>query len=127
MINFDYNIKEHNPSWLQMSDHSYRILIIGGSGSKEANALFNLISRQLEIDNIYLCAKDPYKAKHQFLINKPEGKGLKNFKVSKAFTEFSNHMSDIYENNEEYNPDKELKFLLLLLHKIILLYQKILC
>ena len=26
------NIKEHNPNWLQFSDHPYRTLIIGGSG-----------------------------------------------------------------------------------------------
>ena len=37
MINFDdvtkENIKEENPNWPQISDHPYRILIIGGSGS----------------------------------------------------------------------------------------------
>ena len=36
MINFDdgakENINEHNPNWPQISDHPYRILIIGGSG-----------------------------------------------------------------------------------------------
>ena len=34
MINFDDVIKkkkEHNPDWLQIPDHPYRILIIGGS------------------------------------------------------------------------------------------------
>ena len=35
MINFDDVIKEkkkeHNPYWLQIPDHPYRILIIGGS------------------------------------------------------------------------------------------------
>ena len=35
MINFDgvtkENIKEHNPNWQQISDHSYIILISGGS------------------------------------------------------------------------------------------------
>ena len=37
MINFDDVIKEetkhHNPNWSQTLDHSYRILIIGASGS----------------------------------------------------------------------------------------------
>ena len=28
------NIKEHNPNWLKIHDHPYRMLIIGGSGSK---------------------------------------------------------------------------------------------
>ena len=35
MINFDdvikHSIKEHNPNWLLIPDHSYRILIFGGS------------------------------------------------------------------------------------------------
>ena len=37
MINFDDVIKEekkeHNPNWLQIPDHPYRILIIRGSES----------------------------------------------------------------------------------------------
>ena len=39
MINFDNvtkeNRKEHNPNWPQIPDHPYRILIIGGSGSRK--------------------------------------------------------------------------------------------
>ena len=53
MINFDgvvkENIKEHNPNWPQIRDHSYRILIAGGSGSGETNSLFNLINYQPRI------------------------------------------------------------------------------
>ena len=67
MINFDVikeNIKEQNPNWPEISGHSYRILIIGGSGSGKTNSLFNLIYQQPDIDQIYLYAKDPYKAKH---------------------------------------------------------------
>ena len=56
MINFDNvtkeNIKEKNSNWPQISDHPYRILIIGGSGSGETNSLFNLISQQLDADKI---------------------------------------------------------------------------
>ena len=37
MINFDYitkeDTKELNPKWPQISDHPYRLLITGGSGS----------------------------------------------------------------------------------------------
>ena len=29
------DIKEHNPNWPQIPDHSYRILIIGESGSEK--------------------------------------------------------------------------------------------
>ena len=41
MINFDdvtiEETKYHNSNWLQISDHPYRILIIGGSGSGKTN------------------------------------------------------------------------------------------
>ena len=41
MINFDdytnENIVEHNSNWLDIPDHPYRILIIGGSGSGKTN------------------------------------------------------------------------------------------
>ena len=41
-INFDYitkkDIKENNSKWPQIPDHSYRILIVGGSGSGQCIA-----------------------------------------------------------------------------------------
>ena len=102
MINFDdvekENIKGHNQNWPQIPDHPYRMLIIGGSGSGETNPLFNLINLQADIDKICLYASDPYEAKYQFLINKRESIGLKHFNDSKAFTEYSNNMLDIYKN-----------------------------
>ena len=115
MINFDdivkENIKKHNPNWPQISNHPYRILIIGGSRSGKKNSLFNLISQQPGIDNFYLYPKDPYEAKHQFLINKRESTCLKHFNDSKAFIEYSNNMVDIYKNIEDYNPNKKQKTL----------------
>ena len=64
MINFDdttrEDIKEHNPNWLQILHHPYRILIIGGSGSRKTNALLNLTSHQPGIDKIYLYATGSY-------------------------------------------------------------------
>ena len=48
-----------------------------GSGSGKTNALLNLINNQLDIDKIYLYAKDPYEEKYQFLISKRESTGLK--------------------------------------------------
>ena len=80
MVKFDdvvkENIKEHNPNWPQIPDHKYRVLIIGDSRSGKANSLFNLISQPSDIDKIYLCAKDPYEPKSQFLINKRESTGV---------------------------------------------------
>ena len=67
MINFDgyinENKTEHNLKWPHISDHPYRILIIGGSGSGKTSALLSLINNQPDIDKIYLYAKDPYEAK----------------------------------------------------------------
>ena len=64
MTNFDNYTNEnkiqHNPKWPYIPDHPCRILIVGGSGSGKTNALLNLINNQLDIDKIYLYAKDPY-------------------------------------------------------------------
>ena len=73
-------MKENNPNWPQVSDHLYKILIIGGSGSGRKNSLFNLMSLQPDIDKIYLYANKPYEAKYQFSISKRESTG-----VTKAF------------------------------------------
>ena len=66
MFNFDYltkeDIKEHNPKWPEIPDHPYRILIVGGPGSRKTNALLNLINNEPDIDKIYLYATDPYEA-----------------------------------------------------------------
>ena len=45
MINFDDVIKEHNPNWPQIPDHSYRILIIGSSESGKTDSLFDLVNQ----------------------------------------------------------------------------------
>ena len=116
MINFDdyanENKTKHNLNWLNIPDHPYKILIIGGSGFGKANALLNLINNQSDIDKIYLHAKDPYETKYQFLINKKESIGLKHFNDSKAFIEYSNDMQDVYKYIDEYNVDKENKILI---------------
>ena len=78
MINFDVNENktEHNKNWPYTLDHPQRILIIGCSGSGKTNVLLNLIENQPDIDKIYLCTKDPYEAKYQYLINIREKVGL---------------------------------------------------
>ena len=116
MINFDditkEETKEHNPNWSIIPDHLYRILITGGSASWKKYSLFNLTNQQPDIDKIYLYAKDPYEAKYQFLIKKREDVGTKHFNDSKAFIESSNDMVGVYENIEEYNPNKKQKTLI---------------
>ena len=74
------------------------------------NTVLSLINKQPDIDEIYLHAKDPYKAKYQFLINKRESTGLKHFNDTQAFIEYSDDMQDVYENIDEYNIDKIVKY-----------------
>ena len=74
--------------------------------------MLNLINHEPDIDKIYLYAKDPYEAKYQLFINKSESTGLKYLNDLKAFIEYSNDMDDIYENIEEYNPNKKRKVLI---------------
>ena len=116
MTNFDdyanENKTEHNLTWPNIPDHLQRILIIGGSGSGNTNVVLNLIHNQLDIDKIYLQAKDSYESKYQFLINKRESTGLKHFHDPKACIEYSNDMKDIDRNIDKYNVDKEHKVLI---------------
>ena len=121
MINFDdysnenkavQELHSHDLKWPYIPDHLYKILIIVGSVSGKTDALLNLIKKQPNIDKIYLYAKDPYEAKYQFLINKRESTGLKNFNDLKPFIEYSNDMQDVYKNNDEHNIDKERKILI---------------
>ena len=93
----------------------YRILSIGGSGSRETNALFNLISQEIYNDNIYLYDKDPNEPKYQLLINKHQNSVLNDVNDSKAFVKYLNDMDDFLKNIEEYNPNKKRKILTLLM------------
>ena len=76
------------------------------------NALLNLVNNQPDIHKIYLYAKDPYKAKYQYLINEREKVGLNHYNNLKTFIEYSNYMQDVYKNFDEYNTDKERKVLI---------------
>ena len=117
MINFDDYVNEnkniHNKNWPYITDHPYRILITGGSGSGKTNLLLNLIKNQPDIDKIYLYVKDPYESKYQYLINKRESVGTNHFNDPKAFIDYSNDMH-VYENIDDYNPDKQNKILIVL-------------
>ena len=82
MFNFDYineeKIKQHKPNWSEIPEFPYRMLIIGGSGSRKTDALFNLIQvkKYIFFYIIYLYVKDPTEAKYQCLINKREHSGF---------------------------------------------------
>ena len=106
------NKTEHSPKWPYTPDHPFRILIIGGSGSGKTNALLNLIENRQDIDKIQLYAKDPFEAKYQYLINKREGVRINHLNDPKAFIEYSNDMSDVYKNINNYNPEKDNKILI---------------
>ena len=106
------NNKEHNKKWPFIPDHPYRMLIIGGSRSGKTDALLNLIKEQGDIDKIYLHTKDLSETKHEFLIKKREDAGIKHFNDPNAFTECSNTMNDVYENIDDYNPNRKTKILI---------------
>ena len=119
MINFDEytneNKIEHNSKWPYIPDHPYKNTYCRWFWIRKINALLNLINNQPDIDKIYLYAKDPYKKKYQFLINKREKVGLNHFNDPKAFIEYSNYMQDVYKNIEDYNPIKKRKILIVLM------------
>ena len=106
------NTKEYNKKWPSIPDHLYRILIFGGSGSGKTNTLLNLISQKSDIDKVYFYAKDLSEPKYEFLIKKREDAGIKHLNDSNAFTECSNTMDDVYENIDDYNPNRQRKILI---------------
>ena len=107
MFNLDDITKENKKKWPFMSDNSYRILIIGGYVSKQLDTLLNLIKIKNDIDKIYLHPKDLSKPKNQSLIKKGDDAEIKHLNDPKAFIEFSNSMDDVYEDIDDYNPNRK--------------------
>ena len=88
-VKTEKNYEANSP---QMSDHTHKILITGGSGSGKTNALLHLESYQPVIVKIYLYAKNPHKAKYKLLIKKCKSVGSKHCNDPESFTEHSNDM-----------------------------------
>ena len=119
MINIDSyvneNKAENNEKWPYIYDNLYRIIITGGSGSGKTNALLSLIKEQDYydvIDKIYLYARDSSEPKYQLLIKKREDAGIKHVNNPNAFIECSNAMDNVYENINDYNPNRDKKVLI---------------
>ena len=74
--------------------------------------MFNLINEQKYIDKIDLYAKDLSEVKYEYLIKNRKNAGIKHLNDSKAFTECSNTMDNIYENINDYNPHRKRKILI---------------
>ena len=100
MLILDRITNENNKNWPFISDHPYRILIIGGSKSGKINALIDLINEQNDIGKIYLYSKDL--SEHEILIKQRK----------KALIECSNTMDDVYGNIDDYNSSRKRKILI---------------
>ena len=57
-------------------------------------------------------AKDLSEPKYEFLIKKRKDVGTNHFNHPNAFIECSNTMDDVYENINDYNPDRKRKILI---------------
>ena len=73
--------------------------------------MLNLIIEQEDIDKIYLYAK-VLRFKYEYLIKNREDARIKYLNDSKAFTECSDTMDDIYENINNYNSNRRRKILI---------------
>ena len=104
--------REHNEKWRYIPDHPYRVLIICGSRSGEANTLLDLKKEQDVIKKVYFYSKDLSKPKYEFLIKKREHALIKHLTDSKAFIECLNMVDDVSEIIDDYNPSRKIKILI---------------
>ena len=113
MLNLDNIVSNKKKNSSENDDWSFRMLIIGPSGSGETNTLLYLINNFHPIDKIYLYAKDTDKKKYQYLKNKREQAGIKNLNDPHAFLEYWNDMNDVLEDINSYNKKRDKKVLII--------------
>ena len=107
MLSLDKIVSNKNMSFSEDNNWSFRMLIIGSSGSGKTNTLLNLINDLNPIDKIYLYAKDLHEPKYQYLINKREQAGIKNLNDPHAFIEYSDDMNDLLDDINNYNKNRD--------------------
>ena len=110
MLNLDVSNK--NTSSSEDNNWPFRMLIIGPSGSGKTNTLLHLINNLHPFDKIYLHVKDIHELKYEYLINKREQPGIKNLNDPNAFIEYSDDMSDVFDDINDYNKNRDKKVLI---------------
>ena len=103
MKNYDEAVEINNElNRPYIPDHTYRVLIISGSGSRKTNVLLNLRKHQI-LKKTYLYVKDPRKSKYQLLEEKNgllmEEKIIQN---PKTFIAYSQTIDHVYEKLVDY-------------------------
>ena len=109
MLNLDgivSNKKENKDN-----DWTFRMLIIGPTGSGKTNTFLYLINNFHPINKIYLYTKDTDEEKYQYLINKREQAGIKNLNDPHAFIEYSSDMNDVLDDINNYDKNRDQKVL----------------
>lgn len=79
---------------------------------RKTNVLLKLINRGPNIGKVFLCPKDSYESKYQYLAKNHKEVGLKHFKDLNTFMECSNNFNDIYGSINEYNQGRNEKYLI---------------
>ena len=97
-----------------MPGHRYRILVIGGSGSRKTNLLLNLIKYQRpDFDKNLFTRQRSIRIKASIIyFNGREKVAIENFKNPKTFIACSKTIDDVYENLKDYDPTNKRRVLI---------------
>ena len=117
MMMLQKKTNNYNPNWPQIPDHSYRILIFGGSGFEKTNALLNTIKKQGD-DNYSVIDKYIYLLKIQMkqhinILLTPWKYLSSRIEQAKGI-EYLYNMQNVYKNIKEYNPGRKCNILIVL-------------